>query len=153
MKLDQGAIKKLVRLASVPGQYPVVCVVDNSGSTGGQREQAQRKVLIAMRRATIQHPFEIWCSDTEINQKTYLEANEKMPDSFTITMGGGTDFRPVIHEADKLGLKSVIYLTDGDGPVPDESCLTKIVWGIIRDDKTRTDHLEPFGPVINLSKI
>lgn len=62
--------------------------------------------------------------------------------------GGGTSFRPVFKEIQKLGLEpdALIYLTDGDGSFPSKAPAYPVLWG----DISGRPQKYPWGDVVEI---
>lgn len=60
---------------------------------------------------------------------------------------GGTDFRPVFERIGEEGWQpdALVYLTDGQGPFPDEAPPFPVIWGSIYKDSRY-----PFGDVVDV---
>jgi predicted metal-dependent peptidase len=120
------------RMATAPVIYPrrkvndtgrVLFVRDTSGSIN-DKLVGEITALIAQCTADLGCSSIVVDCDAEIHAEHWLEAGEEAPTK--AQGGGGTDFRPVFVRAAELieagePLAGIVYLTDLEGPEPDET--------------------------------
>ena len=120
------------RMATAPVIYPrrkvndtgrVLFVRDTSGSIN-DKLVGEFTALIAQCTADLGCASLVMDCDAEIHNEHWLEAGEEAPTK--AQGGGGTDFRPPFARAAELieagePLAGIVYLTDLDGPEPDET--------------------------------
>lgn len=120
------------RMATAPVIYPrrkvndtgrVLFVRDTSGSID-DKLVGEFTALIAQCTADLGCASLVMDCDAEIHAEHWLEAGEEAPTK--AKGGGGTDFRPPFARAAELieageSLAGIVYLTDLDGPEPDET--------------------------------
>ena len=125
----------------------IVCVVDTSGSIGGDqlnRFLAEIKSILKLFPNT--KGWFINC-DAEIHDSRPLEEVKKL-NSFA--GGGGTDHNPVFREIERkhLNPKVVICFTDLYTSFPDKKPNYPVLWLVTQDGR---DEKVPFGRIIKLS--
>lgn len=130
------------------GANLIVCAVDTSGSVTQQEYDlfySEVAGLLDDVRPRTLHV--IWC-DRAINKSEEIhDTNDLL--SAKIDGGGGTCFRPVFEEIDRLGLNpdALVYLTDGQGTFPDKPPSYHVIWGSIYEPSKY-----PFGDVVQVPK-
>lgn len=109
-----------------------VIAIDTSGSCSGRlvREFVQRTYDILRRKTSFGDKINVHIvqCDKEVRTATKVQSLrqlEEYADSFWVSGGGGTDFRPVFSYVDKLvesgefsDLRGLVYFTDGYGTFP-----------------------------------
>lgn len=86
--------------------------------------------------------------DAAVESVTTIQSDEAI-EQVTFTGGGGTDFRPLIAEAEKHQIASLVYLTDLMGTFPDIAPPFPVLWAVPEVYKD-TDLKAPFGRVLYL---
>lgn len=129
-------------LPSVTGQEIKIGVaVDTSGSCYGELPLFLGEVH-GIVEAYAEYTIHLMTNDAKVHQKWELHAMDEIP---SILMGGGgTDFRPVFEEMDKIDdITSVVFFTDLDGTFPKHAPTRYgVIW-------VATSELPaPFGTVI-----
>jgi predicted metal-dependent peptidase len=134
------------------GAGPIVGVGDNSGSI-----TAKMTGIFAGGFAGIVddlHPerlIVLWC-DAAVTRCDEVEEPLDLVELFAkwkkegVGGGGGTDFRPVFKEVEKMGLKPdmLVFFTDGHGTFPRDAPAYPVVWAMTTSAKP------PFGEVVRV---
>lgn len=116
------------RFDNLPGSKRTVgtntlLAVDASGSITESQIRQFHAELYAISRITgatlYVTQFDTECTDA-VPLRQYIRDKKRVK-------GGGTDFRPVFHLADKMRIPLLIIFTDGDGTVP-ETANQKVLW-------------------------
>ena len=150
--------RRLNRRLSHAGMYPgidgeecppLVIAIDTSGSISDQllaafNDKVRRAVADFRPRAvTI-----VYC-DSRINGTPETYTPDDLPD-LTPHGGGGTDFSPPfawVAQHMEEAPSALVYLTDLDGPFPDEAPAYPVIWAAIPSRWQRTP---PFGQTVPL---
>lgn len=124
-----------IPLAGLVDQDPtVVLALDSSGSMG-QRELGAAKDIIARVLSDMGLEEVLLCQcDASIQAGGFKKVRPKDIDLMKVSGRGGTDFRPIFLEAEKLRPKPdlLFILTDGDGPAPlTQPTGTRTIWVIV----------------------
>lgn len=142
MPANKHHIYRGIYLPSLTGQEISIGVaIDTSGSTYGERG-AFLGELHGICEAYAEYTIHLMTNDAQVHQKWELHAMDPIPD--ILSGGGGTDFRPVFEEMDKIdGITSVVFFTDLDGEFPQHAPTGYgVIWVATSDLKA------PFGTVI-----
>jgi predicted metal-dependent peptidase len=67
--------------------------------------------------------------DTRVNCETEIK-NGILPTTFDFKSGGGTDFQPAFDWAKGKDYDGIIYLTDGEGPVPNDTFKIPVLFAL-----------------------
>jgi predicted metal-dependent peptidase len=107
---------------------------------------AEVKVLVEELQPREVHVFHC---DTRVTRHDVFYKGDVV-DFPKVQAGGGTDFRPVFDEIDKLDERPVciLYLTDLAGRYPEESPEIPTLWVTARDDPWAAQYAPPFGEVV-----
>jgi predicted metal-dependent peptidase len=132
-------------LPSIAGEeINIACAVDTSGSISDQDMKEFLSEIKGICDAYDEYTIHLFTADAAIQQRWELHSFDKMP---TVMSGrGGTDFRPVIEEVEKLDVTSLVYFTDMDGRFPPKAPNTPVIWVSTGTDKA------PFGSVIQFPR-
>lgn len=117
-----------------------VCI-DTSGSMTGTQllaVAAEAKSLAELQNLSV------WLITGDAVVMQRLAPGEPFPTE--VGGGGGTDFRPLLQEAEALKVDGIVYLTDGAGMFP-PSCTIPVLW-VLTDKQVHP----PFGEVLYLKK-
>lgn len=133
------------------GAGPLVVALDSSGSVGQHECDVffgnVWGILDDIRPSMIHL---IWC-DAKVHSVEEITDTADLLDikAKGALGGGGTDFRPVFEEIEKLGIEpdALIYLTDGFGSFPKAAPSYPVLWGNI-SDPGRVKY--PFGEVVDI---
>ena len=103
-------------------------ILDTSGSI----QSAQRQRFFRELQTLQQYAHEILMIEADHQVRTsYLFSGEIPPFS---KGGGSTSFDPALKEVNNQGpFDGVIYLTDGEGPLPEVQCLSPLLWIICQN--------------------
>ncbi len=127
------------------GNASFVIAIDTSGSTKGKPVKKFLseiyKLAVELNKKSKKFDLIIVECDTEIKSvRKVADMDEfgKIIDDYTITGGGGTDFRPIfdfVKSENDRGekIKGIIYFTDGYGIFPSESSQVKSCFVIYND--------------------
>lgn len=129
----------------------LVIGVDTSGSIGMKmvtRFFAEMQGIVAA--VNPEKLVVLWC-DARVDRTDELEEVEDLAglkatiDKEGIPGGGGTDFRPVFTDIEKLGLEPecLVYFTDLMGKFPTQAPPYPVIWGSVLKGKTA-----PFGDTV-----
>lgn len=131
------------------GAKDIVVAIDTSGSIG----QAELDVFFSEMRSLLedvrpQRIFVMWC-DAQVHKVDVIEDASDLH-GLKPHGGGGTDFKPVFKEIDKIGLEvdALVYLTDGYGDFPSKEPSYPVIWGDITTDDMGKKY--PFGDTVRV---
>ena len=100
--------------------------IDTSGSIGDDDIRTFLSEVKGICDAYEEYTIHLFFADAAIQKKFELHSFDELP---TIAPGrGGTDFRPVIEEAVKLDITSIVYFTDLFGSFPDHEPNIPVIW-------------------------
>jgi hypothetical protein len=123
----------------------LVLVVDNSGSIDdGLLERFAREVQAIVRR--LEAGLVLVVGDNAVRRVVAYEPGRADLQGLQLAGGGGTDFTPLLQEADRHRPDLVVVLTDLDGPARHEP-RCPVLWAVPADGTPRT---EPFGRQLRL---
>jgi predicted metal-dependent peptidase len=117
------------------GAGDVVVAADTSGSIGEKElDMFMAEISGILTDVRPKRLFLLWC-DAKVHRVDELTD----PDDLNVIRckgapgGGGTDFRPVFSEIDKLSIEpdALVYLTDGMGTFPHVAPSYPVIWGNI----------------------
>jgi predicted metal-dependent peptidase len=116
-----------IYLPSIGGEEINIAVgIDTSGSIGDEDIRTFLSEVKGICDAYEEYTIHLFFADAAIQKKFELHSFDELP---TIAPGrGGTDFRPVIEEASKLDITSIVYFTDGYGSFPDHEPNIPVIW-------------------------
>jgi predicted metal-dependent peptidase len=116
-----------IYLPSIGGEEINIAVgIDTSGSIADEDIRTFLSEVKGICDAYEEYTIHLFFADAAIQKKFELHSFDELP---TIAPGrGGTDFRPVIEEASKLDVTSIVYFTDGYGSFPDHEPNIPVIW-------------------------
>jgi predicted metal-dependent peptidase len=128
-------------LPSIAGeQINIACGVDDSGSISDDEIREFLSEVKGICDAYDEYTIHLFIADAAIHQRFELHQFDPIP---KVVIGrGGTDFRPVIAEAEKLDITSLVYFTDCYGTFPDKEPRIPVIWVCTTDAKA------PWGSMI-----
>lgn len=128
-------------LPSIGGESINIAVgVDDSGSISDEEIKEFLSEVKGICEAYEEYTIHLFMADAAIHQHVELHQFDPLP---KIAVGrGGTDFRPVITEAEKLDITSLVYFTDLYGSFPDKEPKVSVIW------VCTTDQVPPWGSLI-----
>jgi predicted metal-dependent peptidase len=128
-------------LPSIAGeQITIACGVDDSGSISDEEIRIFLSEVKGICDSYDEYTIYLFIADAKIHQRFELHPFDPMP---KVVVGrGGTDFRPVIEEADRLDISSLVYFTDLCGTFPDKEPRVPVIW------VCTTEQDPPWGSVI-----
>lgn len=135
-------------LPSISGEEINVAVgVDDSGSISDADIQAFLSEVKGICDAYDEYTIHLFIADAAIRQRFELHTFDPLP---KLVQGrGGTDFRPVIAEVEKLdGVSSLIYFTDLFGSFPDREPRVPVIWVSTSDQKPPWGSLIPYPKIV-----
>lgn len=116
----------------VEEEFDLLIILDTSGSMG-DRTLARFRGELAECMDTYHARVGLICADAAVGRTVtgedirFLQSGDEIPTEFP--GGGGTDFRPAVELAEKLG-KPFIYYTDGYGSWPEKTISVPNLWVI-----------------------
>ena len=133
------------------GAGTVVVGIDTSGSIGPKElDMFMAEMAGILEDVRPKRLMIMWC-DAKLHR---TDECEEATDLTAIRRkgapgGGGTDFRPVFDQIEKLGLQpdALVYLTDGLGSFPRVAPAFPVIWGNIYPNSKY-----PFGDVVDIPK-
>lgn len=130
-------------LPSIAGEEINIAVgVDDSGSISDEEIRLFLSEVKGICDAYDEYAIHLFIADAAIHQRFELHAFDPMPN--VVVGRGGTDFRPVITEAEKLDISSLVYFTDLYGSFPDKEPRIPVIWVCTTDLKPPWGSLIPF---------
>jgi len=129
-------------LPSIAGEQINIAVgVDDSGSISDEEIREFLSEVKGICEAYDEYTIHLFIADAAIHQRFELHQFDPLP---TVVAGrGGTDFRPVIEEAEKLDISTLVYFTDLYGPFPKEPRVP-VIWVCTTDQKPPWGSLIPY---------
>jgi predicted metal-dependent peptidase len=128
-------------LPSITGeQINIACAIDSSGSISDESIQSFLSEVKGICDSYDDFTIHLFIADAKIQKYFELHTFDEMPR--VISGRGGTDFRPVIAEAEKLDITSLVYFTDLYGSFPEQEPSIPVIW------VATSDVAPPWGTVI-----
>jgi len=128
-------------LPSIGGEEINIAVgVDDSGSISDGEITEFLSEVKGICDAYEEFTIHLFIADATIHQRFELHSFDTLPK--VVTGRGGTDFRPVITEAEKLDITSLVYFSDLYGKFPDKEPRVPVIWVSTSDVKP------PWGSLI-----
>jgi predicted metal-dependent peptidase len=132
-------------LPSIGGeQINIACGIDDSGSISDEEIRQFLSEVKGICDSYEEYTVHLFIADAQIHQHLELHEFDSMPK--IVTGRGGTDFRPVIAEAEKLDITSLVYFTDMYGTFPDKEPRVPVIW------VSTTDVKPPWGNLIQFPR-
>lgn len=123
-----------IYLPGITGESINIAVgVDDSGSISDQEITMFLSEVKGICDSYDDYTIHLFIADADIHQKFELHSFDEMPK--VVAGRGGTDFRPVIAEVEKLDVTSLVYFTDMYGSFPDKEPKTPVIWVSTSDQK------------------
>jgi predicted metal-dependent peptidase len=134
-------------LPSIGGEEINIAVgVDDSGSISDEEIVQFLSEVKGICDAYEEYTIYLFIADASIHQKFELHSFDELP---KVVQGrGGTDFRPVIEEACKLDITSIVYFTDLYGSFPDKEPNKPVIWVSTSDGNVKP----PWGSLIEFPR-
>jgi predicted metal-dependent peptidase len=114
-------------LPSIGGEEINIAVgIDDSGSISDEEIVQFLSEVKGICDAYEEYTIYLFIADASIHQRFELHSFDELP---KVVQGrGGTDFRPVLEEASKLDVTSIVYFTDLYGSFPDKEPNKPVIW-------------------------
>jgi predicted metal-dependent peptidase len=128
----------------------VVIVIDISGSiSDAKAKQFIGIVEKILKRRSDAEGWIIQC-DEHILSCEKIRSNFKAKEMEIRRGVGGTSFKPPFRlvEQKRLNPRILIYLTDGNGELPDKKPPYPVVWILHKEDEVYAKNLKPYGKVL-----
>jgi len=114
-------------LPSISGEQINIAVgVDDSGSISDDEIKQFLSEVKGICDSYDEYTIYLFFADSDIHQRYELHQFDPLPR--IIEGRGGTDFRPVIAEAAKLDITTLVYFTDMYGSFPDKEPNIPVIW-------------------------
>ena len=114
-------------MPSISGEQINIAVgVDDSGSISDEQIREFLTEVKGICEAYDEYTIHLFMADAAIHQRFELHQFDPLPK--VVAGRGGTDFRPVIEEAEKLEITSLVYFTDLCGSFPDKEPKIPVIW-------------------------
>ena len=134
-------------LPSIAGEQINIAVgVDDSGSISDEEIREFLSEVKGICDSYDEYTIYLFIADASIHQKFELHSFDILPK--VVTGRGGTDFRPVIEEAEKLDITTLVYFTDLYGSFPDKEPKVPVIWV----STSNGDIKPPFGSLIEFPR-
>lgn len=121
----------------------IAFAVDSSGSMSDQDIREGLTELMGICETFDDYTVYGFIGDAKIQQRFELRPGDPLPKM--VQGRGGTDFRPILKEAERVDISCLVYFTDGMGTYPDKPPPFPVIWLL-----TEGHQKPPFGHSVEM---